>query len=132
MVYVFQMFFPWDRRSQGTFPAVWGGSSCINDRTSSLSVDYLHATILHHRFDHFPMDSPRKTSRLPPGFKLQGWTPRGMPSPLESKPIVLGLPSLEEHLEPELVVYWREGSTSHVFSRRHVTELSLSAIALQG
>ena len=22
MVYVFQMFFPWDRRSQGTFPAV--------------------------------------------------------------------------------------------------------------
>ena len=29
MVYVFQMFFSWDRRSQGTFPAVYGNEFII-------------------------------------------------------------------------------------------------------
>ena len=60
-----------------------------------------------------------------------------MPSPLElevfaTKPIVLDLPPLEELLEPKPVILWREESTSHVFSRRHVTELFLAVIALKG
>ena len=37
MVYVFQMFFSWDRRSQGTFPAVKVGFSLLS---SGLAVTH--------------------------------------------------------------------------------------------
>ena len=62
--------------SDRTFWGIWGGPK-LTQRAGAgrqrsnvvLTVDYLYIIILHRRFDYFPMDTLKKISRLPLGFK---------------------------------------------------------------